>query len=912
MARIFISHSSHNNAEAFALRDWLIEQGWHELFLDIDPKRGIAAGQRWLDALAAAGQRAKAVLFIVTRAWLASDYCRTEFFSAKEKGKALFGLIVDDTPLSAAPAEMTAVWQFANLTVGSQFRTLCVTAPPDYCQKGILFSMEGLEVLRQGMMRQGLGSLATESFPWPAAGFEVESEEGRAGWPRSPFRGLKALEAPDAGVFFGRDADLTRVIDELDRLRSEGGRKLVVILGASGAGKSSFLRAGLLPRLERLSERFLPLPPIRPLRHAISGKTGLLSSLAGAFHTATPALSKSDLETDIADLTRLSRRLEHLQCGAAARRVDAATQDGLPPTLVIAIDQFEELFAPQAVETEAFLELLAGLLRHGPQSIVIATIRTDAAGFLQAETRLRDLKQSFMLDPLARDGRRAAIEGPARRLVDSDRQLLITPTLIDHLLDDAEGGDGLPALAFTLERLWEDHGGRGRLGETEYAKLGGVKGAIAAAWQAAFLDPDIAPAIPSDLSERDAVLQRAMLRGMVSLEASGDTVLRRSVPWADIEPAAHPLLERLISSRLLRADADREGRRTVEFAHEAVLRQPPISIWIEQNREFLVWREAVARSQAAFTANTRGQLVGRELEIARSWVEVRDQGEIPTAIRTFISDSAAADDGRRTQEVEQERQRHAAELVAAQTRESMVELELSVAEKREATARRMARRTQTVLQRFYGIAFIMFLFMLIAKFAPNIPGVANSPLDSIAHSFYDLMRDLTFVLPLIGIGYLIHALQRRSTFVESLEEEWRGIVRTKSTLFVFCEKQSPSLDEYVNALARISETLESVQTDELAGLPHFTQLHDMRLAFQTLDPRKGQNTASERMLVRDAIIQCFQIMRRFYIEELRISNAAARSSRRPVPPEELPRRPDIDDFLKRLRESKVAQSEADL
>ena len=76
MSRIFLSHSSTNNAEAVALRDWLADNGWKdEIFLDLDPQRGIAAGERWERALNEAANRCEAVLFLVSKAWLASVWC---------------------------------------------------------------------------------------------------------------------------------------------------------------------------------------------------------------------------------------------------------------------------------------------------------------------------------------------------------------------------------------------------------------------------------------------------------------------------------------------------------------------------------------------------------------------------------------------------------------------------------------------------------------------------------------------------------------------------------------------------------------------------------------------------------------------------------------------------------------------
>ena len=73
MGKIFISHSGRNNGHAIALRDWLIANGWNEFFLDLDPKRGIVAGERWERALYKAANRCDAVLFIVSEHWISSE-----------------------------------------------------------------------------------------------------------------------------------------------------------------------------------------------------------------------------------------------------------------------------------------------------------------------------------------------------------------------------------------------------------------------------------------------------------------------------------------------------------------------------------------------------------------------------------------------------------------------------------------------------------------------------------------------------------------------------------------------------------------------------------------------------------------------------------------------------------------------
>ena len=152
------------------------------------------------------------------------------------------------------------------------------------------------------------------------------------------------LEADDAGIFFGREAPVIDALDRLRGLREAPPPRLLVILGASGAGKSSFLRAGLLPRLARDDRQFLALPIIRPERVAILGETGLLRALEGAFRTANLSVARADLRAAIeGGAIKLGALLSML----AKKATPAASDTPVTlkaPTLVLSIDQGEELF----------------------------------------------------------------------------------------------------------------------------------------------------------------------------------------------------------------------------------------------------------------------------------------------------------------------------------------------------------------------------------------------------------------------------------------------------------------------------------------------------------------------------------------------------------------------------------------
>jgi TIR domain len=260
MARIFVSHSSVNNAEAIAIRDWMKAQGWDDVFLDLDPERGLAAGDPWQSALRVAIARCELVVVLISPDWAASSWCKTEFLLAKlgANPKAILPVIVEPTPWSELPTEMKADYHLIDLTKGPRSATFAVEPPGRDKIVEVHFSEEGLRALRAGLARF---SVAAGYFEWPPAGDPD----------RPPYRGLRPLEADDAGIYFGRDAPVSEALDRLRAMREGAPPRLLVVVGASGAGKSSFLRAGLLPRVQRDDRHFLALGVIRPGRAVISG-----------------------------------------------------------------------------------------------------------------------------------------------------------------------------------------------------------------------------------------------------------------------------------------------------------------------------------------------------------------------------------------------------------------------------------------------------------------------------------------------------------------------------------------------------------------------------------------------------------------------------------------------------------------
>src|ERR1700722_9513327 len=592
MSRVFISHSQKNNASALALAQWLAGNGVDDYFLDISADRGISPGERWQEALRRAADRCQAVLFLISPEWVASRWCLAEFLLAKQLGKAIFGVLVSETPMEAVPVEMRGEFQWARFVGGVERERLTVEFDPLVPRSEVSFSLPGLSRLRIGLENAGLDPL---TFPWPPI---AEPD-------RSPYRGLRSMEAIDAAVFFGRDASITLALDSLRRLRETRTERLFAIVGASGTGKSSFLRAGLLPRLARDDRHFFVLPVVRPEREPINGANGLISCLERAYRSAGEQVGRARLRARLSSPKDFVAIVSELQQRAQSRIISSGSA---PPTVVLALDQAEELFSgEERSESDLLLHILRECMESGdegsgPLIFVLFGIRSDSYERLQTHPDLAHLKQHvFSLQPIPREEYRVVIEGPAERHRAAGHQLRIDPLLTQQLLVDTQGADALPLLAFTLERLYLE---QGELSLAAYEAMGGVAGSIEAAVQAAFSDPGRTPEVSSSETERNRLLQAAFIPWLARVDPDTEERKRRVAAWDEIPSESRPLVLRLIEQRLLTRDrrivvGGAEESIVVEVAHEALLRRwPMLTAWLDRDADALRTIEVSRRAAA--------------------------------------------------------------------------------------------------------------------------------------------------------------------------------------------------------------------------------------------------------------------------------------------------------------------------
>ncbi|HYJ88072.1 MAG TPA: TIR domain-containing protein, partial [Pyrinomonadaceae bacterium] len=546
MSQVFISHSSRDNAIAQEIGARLRLQGHRELFLDFDPQKGIPAGRDWEREIYRQLRSCRAMLVLCSEHSMSSNWCFAEIAFAKSLGKDVF------------PIRVQPCW------CGKQ---PCVCINPILTSKQIVDLTGEREAAYQRIWR-GLVEAGLD----PADMFEWDGD-------RAPYPGLNAFQEEDCAVFFGREKDIRDGLDALNRLRRLGASRALLVLGSSGSGKSSLVRAGLLPRLRRNSDHWLILPTVRPQGAPVRE---LAIALAAAFKDAGSPRDWKEIRDNLNQAVAVSPpNAEVLNELAIELLVETGKREA---SILVTIDQAEELLAGDQ-ESKAFLDFLSAALDQ-PHSRVIAifTLRSDFLGTFQQTGIGQALEfADLRVGPMSADQLIEVIEGPARVA-----GLELEPALVQSLIRDAETEGALPLLAFTLRELYERGGGDGRLEMREYRdELGGLEGSLARVAESVFRENSNSVGLDAEL--------RAAFLSMVRLNDDGQ-YSRRPASWDELPAPVRPLIERFIAARLLVA-RDVAGERIVEVAHEALFRAwNRLKEWLDENRADLFRRELLHRA----------------------------------------------------------------------------------------------------------------------------------------------------------------------------------------------------------------------------------------------------------------------------------------------------------------------------
>lgn len=515
-------------------------------------------------------------------------------------------------------------------------------------------------------------------------------------------------------------------------MRLSGLASIFVVLGPSGSGKSSFLRAGLLPRLAREDRRFAVLGVVRPERSALTGKSGLAAAIHSAraeFGLAQPALG------DIKDVCvhggrQLVDLVAEVQQAAMARLSghSGAEDAPAPPTLVLPLDQAEELFSADAgSEGAQFITLLRWLIedlnRTEIRLVVVATIRTDSYEVMQTHPGLAGIETVVFdeLRPMPATQFKEVIVGPAARATQAGYPLTISPALVDRLLADAgEGAEPLPLLALTLCRLYADYGSTGELTLTQYEAMGGMGRVVQTE-----ID-DILAAEPQSRQRQLGALRAAFIPWLATIDPDTDQPIRRVARYADLPQESRPLIEQFVAKRLMIEDI-RGGETVVEVALESLLRQwNELAGWLDSQRSDLKAADALERAAAAWEQHDCSHdwlLTGTRLADAQALAEHPGFRERLATTDRFLAASHFAED-QRLQAEERHRQ---AELSAAQQLAAAAQERAHHAQQEQATAEAHAdqlRRRSRVLRAVLAVTAVIAVIAAVLGITAAINGHA--------------------------------------------------------------------------------------------------------------------------------------------------------------------------------------------
>ena len=584
MNRVFVSYSRRNKSVAERIARDLSDAGM-DVWVDW---RQIQAGEFWQDEIFRGIERSEIVVVCLSPPAVKSEWVQREVNTARDQGKIILPVMIVEAYNELSETD-NMKWLLDRHWI--HFEGRYEQALPE-----LLAALPG---------KRKIGTFDV---------FDVDKIP-------NPFKGLEAFQQTDADFFFGRE----RLIEKsLHRLRQDRPIRFLGVVGASGSGKSSLVRAGVIPVL-RKGEK---LPGSEQWRIAML--TPGMNPVDALARRLAPLIEDQDQDEIEANLRSNVANVDAL--------IDAAAGD---TRLLLVVDQFEEVFtrAGQS-ERDLFLDMMHRVITT-PQGkgTVLITMRADFfdhIGHYPALAEVFEQENMVIVTEMRGSELLRTIEGPAHAVrLEYDRGLP------QRILEDVQRQPGsLPLLQYALTELYKHREGN-RLTTAAYNQIGGVQQALASHAETIYQELNAA---------QRGILRRILLR-LIEVSSSGEAT-RRRVARADLtfrdvsDEAVQEVLELmtaaesrlLITSREIRAsDDDSAPTIWVEVSHEALIREwDRFQEWVADNVESLRYGSELLQSAQDWQQSNHDNaylLTGNRLVRAEHWVEDADASDLQ---RLFI------------------------------------------------------------------------------------------------------------------------------------------------------------------------------------------------------------------------------------------------------------------------------------
>jgi serine/threonine protein kinase len=436
----------------------------------------------------------------------------------------------------------------------------------------------------------------------------------------TPYAGLNAFQEADADRFFGRSREIAAFVT---RIRDQ---PMMAVVGSSGVGKSSFVRAGAVPALKHSGENW-ECHVVRPGRQPLAALASIMSTMVGSS-------SGNTLVDEVNEQQQIVERLyqEPGYLGTVLR--SRARREG-KKTLIF-VDQFEELYTliPDVRERLAFTACLTGIADDPTAPLrVVLSIRSDFLDRVPEDQHfMSELNQGlFFLTPPNRSGLRDAIVQPAEMAGFHFE----TPGMVEHMLDHLEATSGaLPLLQFAATKLWEARDTNTKmLTHRSYEAIGGIAGALAAH----------ADQVVTGLTKQQQTLTRQVFLRLVTPERTRAIVSLTDLLELSNDPrVAQQVVDQLTAARLLvvQTGAGEEGG-SVEIVHESLVHSwPTLRRWLDENQDDAQFLEQLRTATKQWQAKRKDAGLlwrGEAMEEAKRFNR-RYRGELPSLQREFLND----------------------------------------------------------------------------------------------------------------------------------------------------------------------------------------------------------------------------------------------------------------------------------